>query len=74
MKCILKVICQIILIEKFQNSYRTGNGGIMNVNSHQLGSVFYGNCKIYLHYRSKDPNTQVGACIVNAENKIVGVG
>ena len=25
-------------------------------------------------YRSKDPNTQVGACIVNADNKIVGVG
>lgn len=25
-------------------------------------------------YRSKDPNTQVGACIVNQENKIVGVG
>ena len=24
--------------------------------------------------RSKDPNTQVGACIVNAENKIVFVG
>ncbi|XP_058452282.1 deoxycytidylate deaminase [Malaya genurostris] len=24
--------------------------------------------------RSKDPNTQVGACIVNSENKIVGVG
>jgi dCMP deaminase len=24
--------------------------------------------------RSKDPNTQVGACIVNASNKIVGVG
>ncbi|XP_065080849.1 deoxycytidylate deaminase [Ochlerotatus camptorhynchus] len=24
--------------------------------------------------RSKDPNTQVGACIVNEENKIVGVG
>ncbi len=24
--------------------------------------------------RSKDPNTQVGACIVNPENKIVGVG
>jgi dCMP deaminase len=24
--------------------------------------------------RSKDPNTQVGACIVNQENKIVGVG
>ena len=24
--------------------------------------------------RSKDPNTQVGACIVNNENKIVGVG
>lgn len=25
-------------------------------------------------YRSKDPNTQVGACIVSKENKIVGVG
>jgi len=24
--------------------------------------------------RSKDPNTQVGACIVNTRNKIVGVG
>lgn len=24
--------------------------------------------------RSKDPNTQVGACIVNRDNKIVGVG
>ena len=25
-------------------------------------------------YRSKDPNTQVGACIVNSENKIMSVG
>ncbi|XP_013403944.1 deoxycytidylate deaminase-like [Lingula anatina] len=24
--------------------------------------------------RSKDPNSQVGACIVNQENKIVGIG
>lgn len=24
--------------------------------------------------RSKDPNTQVGACIVSPENKIVGIG
>jgi dCMP deaminase len=24
--------------------------------------------------RSKDPNTQVGACIVNVNNKIVGIG
>lgn len=24
--------------------------------------------------RSKDPNTQVGACVANANNKIVGVG
>ena len=24
--------------------------------------------------RSKDPNTQVGACIVNTQNKIVGIG
>lgn len=25
-------------------------------------------------FRSKDPNTQVGACIVNVDKKIVGVG
>lgn len=25
-------------------------------------------------FRSKDPNTQVGACIVSPDNKIVGVG
>ncbi len=25
-------------------------------------------------HRSKDPNSQVGACIVNPENKIVGIG
>lgn len=25
-------------------------------------------------YRSKDPNTQVGACIVNAKNRIMSVG
>lgn len=25
-------------------------------------------------HRSKDPNTQVGACIVNGQNKIVGAG
>ena len=25
-------------------------------------------------HRSKDPNTQVGACIVSPENKVVGVG
>lgn len=25
-------------------------------------------------HRSKDPNTQVGACIVNAKNRIVGTG
>ena len=24
--------------------------------------------------RSKDPNTQVGACVANEQNKIVGVG
>lgn len=24
--------------------------------------------------RSKDPNTQVGACIVNTDNKIIGIG
>ncbi len=25
-------------------------------------------------FRSKDPNTQVGACIVNADKRIVGIG
>jgi dCMP deaminase len=25
-------------------------------------------------HRSKDPNTQVGACIVNEKNRIVGIG
>jgi dCMP deaminase len=25
-------------------------------------------------HRSKDPNTQVGACIVNDRNRIVGIG
>ena len=25
-------------------------------------------------YRSKDPNTQVGACIVSADNKILSMG
>lgn len=34
---------------------------------------FMGIAKLSAH-RSKDPNTQVGACIVNQENKIVGVG
>lgn len=24
--------------------------------------------------RSKDPNTQVGACIINSDNKIIGIG
>lgn len=34
---------------------------------------FMGVAKLSAH-RSKDPNTQVGACIVTPENKIVGVG
>ena len=34
---------------------------------------FMGVAKLSAH-RSKDPNTQVGACIVSPENKIVGVG
>ena len=25
-------------------------------------------------FRSKDPNTQVGACIVDKNNKIIGIG
>lgn len=29
---------------------------------------------ILTSHRSKDPNTQVGACIVNSDNKIIGIG
>lgn len=36
-------------------------------------SYFMGIAKLSAE-RSKDPSTQVGACIVNPENKIVGIG
>ena len=38
-----------------------------------LGRIFY-ESSVTKRRRSKDPNTQVGACIVNDKNKIVGAG
>lgn len=32
------------------------------------------NCAIVFSKRSKDPSTQVGACIVNSQNRIMGLG
>ena len=40
---------------------------------HNWDDYFMG-VAIWSAKRSKDPNTQVGSCIVNSENKIVGVG
>ena len=37
------------------------------------GEYFMG-VAIMASYRSKDPNTQVGSCIVNLDNKIIGTG
>lgn len=31
-------------------------------------------CAVLSSMRSKDPNKQVGACIVNEDRKIVGIG
>lgn len=36
--------------------------------------TFFMNTAILSSMRSKDPNTQVGACIVDKENKIISVG
>ncbi|XP_035272628.1 deoxycytidylate deaminase-like isoform X2 [Anguilla anguilla] len=37
-------------------------------------SVYFMAVALLTSKRSRDPNTQVGACIVNQENKVVGVG
>ena len=41
---------------------------------HYLGRVFHGKLQKLSAMRSKDPNTQVGACIVSEDNKILSMG
>lgn len=45
----------------------------MNEN-HLTWDEYFMGVALLSSYRSKDPNTKVGACIVDEDNKIVGVG
>ena len=47
----------------------TGEGS-----KNETNGLYFMGVAILSGKRSKDPNTQVGACIVNANNKIIGVG
>ena len=38
-----------------------------------LGRIFHGSCHAFRH-ALKDPNSQVGACIVSDDNKILSMG
>ena len=42
--------------------------------SHIDWQTYFMNLAVLSSFRSKDKNTQVGACIVNKENKVVGLG
>ena len=53
---------------KEANTYEHKTTGL-----HQLGRILYGCCAL-ASQRSKDPSTQVGACIVNDDNRIMSVG
>jgi dCMP deaminase len=46
----------------------------MNVSADITWSQYFMAIAMLSAKRSKDPNTKVGACIVNDENKIVGIG
>ncbi len=43
-------------------------------NDHLTWDEYFMGIALLSSYRSKDPSTKVGACIVDADNKIVGVG
>lgn len=43
-------------------------------NEHLSWDEYFMGVALLSSYRSKDPNTKVGACIVDQDNKIVGVG
>lgn len=42
--------------------------------SHISWDEYFMGVALLSSYRSKDPNTKVGACIVNKKNRIVGIG
>lgn len=46
----------------------------MKRNNYITWDEYFMNIAILSGHRSKDPSTQVGACIVNKRNKIVGIG
>ncbi len=43
-------------------------------NDHLSWDEYFMGIALLSSYRSKDPSTKVGACIVDTDNKIVGVG
>ena len=48
---------------------------MITVNKHILSwDEYFMGVAILSSFRSKDPNTRIGACIVNKKNRIVGVG
>ena len=51
-----------------------GNNETSKRSDYITWSDYFMGVAIISSHRSKDPNSQVGACIVNAENKIVGIG
>ncbi|XP_049428312.1 deoxycytidylate deaminase-like isoform X2 [Epinephelus fuscoguttatus] len=52
----------------------TENGAAMARTDILVSSDYFMAVAVLSAQRSKDPSTQVGACIVNQENKVVGVG
>jgi len=53
----------------------TNDKGVSQMLSRHLSwDEYFMGIALLSSYRSKDPNTKVGACIVNNKNKIVGIG
>lgn len=62
--------------QQIQNQ-NVGNGivtGSQKRNNYLSWDEYFMAIALISAQRSKDPKTQVGACIVNEENKIVGIG
>lgn len=57
-------------IENLEN----GKKGIKSMNNSISWNQYFMGVAVLSSLRSKDPNTKVGACIVNNENRIVGIG
>ena len=47
---------------------------ILNNNTHITWDQYFMGVATLSALRSKDPNTKVGACIVNPKKRIVGIG